>query len=116
MTKKKIKDLVLASYKNDSLDAEKVDSIADNLPKYDLKRYIRYLKIEENKRSIIVTLPFTQGERKILGELFPNRTIIYKKDPFLMAGVKIIDNDTLYEFDLKDTLDNIVSHIKQSYD
>lgn len=116
MSNKKIKTLIESSYKNNELDLEKVSKIADYLTKQDLKHYIRELKNEEYKRRLIITLPFTQGEGKLFEKLFPNRTIIYKKDPSLMVGVKILDNDILYEFNLKNTFSNIISYIEQNYD
>ncbi len=116
MNKKKIKILVSQSYKNNTIDKSSVNRIAALLSRSDLKQYLRQLKSYESKKNIIITLPFLGSDKKTFEKLFPNKMIVYKKDPSLMVGIKIIDNDTVYEFDLKNTLDNIISHIKQNYD
>lgn len=112
---KKIKALVSISYKKDSLDKDMVNVIAKHLTKRDVKRYIRELKNVENGKNVVMFLPVLDNTKSIFGKLFPKKTIIYKKDPSLLLGSRIIDNDILYEFDLKDTLDNMISYI-QSYD
>lgn len=116
MNKKKINQLILISYKNDNLDQEKVNKIATLLSKPDLKKYINGLKLHEKKKSLIVSTPINNQELKKFQKLFPNKKIIFKKDPSLMLGVTIVDNDMVYEFALKNCLDKIISYIEQNYD
>lgn len=118
MNIRKIKDLVLASYTKSVLDEKKVNAIVNMLNRPDLKQYINELKSYESKKNITIAAPFIQNEenKKLYEELFPNKKIIYKQDSSLIAGVKITNNDIIYEFNLKNTFDNIISYIKQSYD
>ncbi len=116
MDKKKIDKLVLWSYKNDFLDQKKVNRIATLLCKSDLKKYINGLKLTEKKRNLIVSCPTTNQDPQNFEKLFPNKKIILKKDPSLMLGMEIVDNDIVYEFTLKNSLDKILSYIEQSYD
>lgn len=116
MNIKKIQTLAAKSYKNDILDANKAYSIANFLTRAELKQYITVLKKYENKKNVIVTTPFKTSNREVFQKLFPNKKIFYKIDPSLMLGVKIIYNDNVYEFNLKNMLDDIIFYITKTYD
>lgn len=116
MNKKIIDKLVLGSYSNNFLDQEKVNKIAAFISKSDLKKYINRLKLMEKKKDIIVSAPLNNQDLKKFEKLFPNKKIIFKKDPTLVLGVRIVDNDIVYEFTLKNSLDKIISYIEQNYD
>ena len=117
MDKKKIQTYVLKSYTKDRLNQNRVKVIAGSLKRSELKIYIQELKNAESKRNVIVILPLKSGVKTQLFErLFPNKKIVYQIDPTLIAGVKIIDNDRVFEFDLKDRFQNILANIKESYD
>lgn len=116
MTKKIIDKLVADSYKKSALDQKKVNKIATLLSKSDLKRYINGLKLAEKKKSLIISSPMNNQDLKKFEKLFPNKRIIFKKDPTLMLGMEITDNDIVYEFTLKNSLDKIISYIQENYD
>ncbi|MDP2638208.1 MAG: hypothetical protein Q8P26_04065 [Candidatus Levybacteria bacterium] len=116
MSKKKIEKLVLASYRNDLLDQNKVNKITNLLSKSDLKKYINQIKLTEKKKILTVSAPIDYQNIGKFRELFPHKKIIFKKDPSLMLGVQITDNDMVYDFTLKNSLDRIINHIEQNYD
>lgn len=116
MNKKKIDKLALSSYTNNLLDKSRVNRIAALISKSDLKKYINGLKLIEKKKTLIISVPFIDQDVTQFKKLFPNKKIILKKDPSLMLGIKIADNDVVYEFTLKNYLDKIVSYIEQNYD
>ncbi len=116
MNKKKIDKLVLISYKNNFLDQKKVKKISGLINKSDLKKYINGLRVMEKKRSLVVSSPFDIPDSDRFQKLFPNKKIVFKKDSKLMLGIEIVDNDTVYEFTLKNSFDKIISHIEQNYD
>ena len=116
MNKKKIDKLVSVSYKNHYLDQKKVNKIASFISKSDLKKYINGLKLVEKKGSLIVSSPIGSQDFKKFDRLFPNKKIVFKKDTSLMLGMKLIDNDIVYEFTLKNSLDKIQDYIEQNYD
>jgi hypothetical protein len=116
MNSNKIARLVKASYVNNKLDEKIVNKIASLISRSDLKKYIDGLKLSEKKKTLIVSSSSDNQDVKKLKELFPHKKIIIKKDPSLMLGIRIVDNDIAYEFTLKNTLDKIVEHIEQSYD
>lgn len=116
MNSKKIDKLVLASYSDSLLNRKKVFKITTLLSKSDLKKYINGLKLTEKKKSLIISSPMNNQDLNKFEKLFPNKRIIFKKDPTLILGMEIVDNDIVYEFTLKNSLDKIVSYIEQNYD
>ena len=108
--------LIEASYKNNYLDQKIVNKIVSLISKQDLKKYIGGLKLVEKKKSLIISSPIDNQDLKKFEKLFPHKKIILKKDPSLMLGVSVVDNDTVYEFTLKNSLDKIMSYIEQNYD
>jgi hypothetical protein len=112
MTKKEIKKLVLASYTKDKLDGKKVNKIVKFFTKSDLKKYIKYLKLNEKSKNIIVEVSNLSEKNKILKEvkmMYPNKNISIKENKNIIAGIKIINNDIIYEANLKNNLENLVA-------
>lgn len=116
MNKKKITQLALASYKGKNLDEEKVNTISSFLSRRDLKKYINALINLDNNKKLIVSSPTENFDAKSFEKLFPNKRVVFKKDPSLLLGVQIIDNDIEYEFSLKNSLNKIISYIEKNYD
>lgn len=116
MNSKKIDKLIVASYKDNYLDQKKVNKIVGLISKSDLKKYINGLKLIEKKKSLIISSPINNQDLKKFEKLFPHKKIIFKKDSSLMLGVRVVDNDLIYEFTLKNSLDKILSYIEQNYD
>ncbi len=112
---KQIKKLVIASYTKNYLDEKKVAKIATYLSKSKLREYIKALRAFERQNTVVVTL--TDANEKTVVEdfskLFKDKKIVIKEDKSLIAGVKIEDFDDVYEFNLKEKINNIVSFINQ---
>ena len=110
-----IKKLVIASYTQNKLDEKKVGKIARLLNKSELREYIKAIKAFEKKNTVIVTL--SDGKNKELAKdftsLFKDKKIVIREDKSLLAGVKIEDFDDVYEFNLKNKIDNIVNFISE---
>lgn len=116
MNSRKINKLVAASYVNNCLNQKTVNEISVLLSKSDLKKYITSLKIENMKKTLIISAPINNLDLTKFKKLFPNKIIFLKNDPSLMLGVKVVDNDIIYEFTLRNTLDKIISYMEQNYD
>ena len=116
MNKKSIDKLILRSYKNNYLNEKTVKKIASLLSKQDLKKYINGLKLEEMKKTVIISSPNDISDRKKFEKLFPDKKIVFNKDTALMLGIRIVDNDIVHEFTLKNSLDKILNHVEQNYD
>lgn len=116
MDSKKINYLVSQSYKEDSLDVNKVNAIAALINRSSLKKYLSALKRKEKTNSVVIVSPFDNGEKEVFKKTFPNKKIVCRTDPSLITGVKIIDNDIVYELNLKNTLNSMIDHIQETYD
>lgn len=108
-----IKKLANASYVREELNEEKVLKIAKLLNKGQLREYIKALKLIEKKNTVKVTISskpdiFLQNSLK---EIFKSKKIKMTQDDNLIAGIKIEDFDNVYEFNLSNTLKNIVNYI-----
>lgn len=117
MPKKLINRLVSLSYKKNIVDAKNVDRIVKFLSIKDLKHYIEALKKQEKKLAVFIDVPMNGLVfKKEFSRIFPNKKITWKIVPSLMLGTRIIENDMLFEMNLKNTLDKIKSSIEQNYD
>ncbi|MBI2430732.1 MAG: F0F1 ATP synthase subunit delta [Candidatus Levybacteria bacterium] len=118
MSHKLIKELVLASYTNGNLDPEKVEKIVRLLNRALLKQYIKALKNRELETIVCVESPYELDKRykKNLEDMFPKKKIAYNLDPTLISGLRITQNDLIYELSLKITLDQILKKIRENYD
>src|SRR5258706_4585561 len=110
MTKKVINQLVLASYTHEQLDSKKVARAAALLSRKDLKVYIRGLKLKEKANTISLVLPDVNLYNKsLLGDSKKNIQIL--EDKSLLLGVKVIDNDTVYDMSLKNNIERFIQSL-----
>lgn len=121
MTKKQIKKLASFSFIRNNLDSEKVNNIARFLKRSDLREYLRALKSIESRRKVVVLIPnLSQLKKsnlqKTFGKIFPGKKILYEEDLSLIAGVRVINNDQVFEFSLKNTLENLDTFLENQYD
>ena len=114
MLKKQIKKLAEASYTKGQLDSKKVKRVSNLLSRQDLKEYIKILKELENGKQVTVFVPRLYKNREIekqLLDVFPGKRILFREDPSLIAGLRVEDNDLIYELSLENTLENLKLHI-----
>lgn len=118
MNKHILKQLISESYTGEELDPTKVIKIADVLTRSELKDYIRGLKDFESKTSVTLTVPEGMEDLELepYKEVFPDKKLFVEKDPNLILGVKITDDDNVYEFNLRNTLEKMVEYIEKKYD
>jgi len=120
MTKKQIDQLVFQSYTRDDLDLKKIQRYIVGLSRRDIKRFIRAVRNFEKKQSVEVIMPsenYRQSvNEKVIKALFSKRNIRYAIDPTIIAGARIINDDIVYDFNLKNTLEAILENIEKQYD
>jgi hypothetical protein len=110
-----LKKLALASYTKEKLDIRKVNRLISFLKKTDLRRYIKYLKLIEKSKNITVVLPSkidikTENSFK---KVYKDKNVNFVYDPSLILGLKILDNDFVYEYNLKDTIGQLSNFITE---
>lgn len=118
VNKRLMKQLVIASYTDGVLDQDNVTKIASLLKSGELKIYLKALKYAEKKSTVMVETPFptdTESKKAIQG-VFKDKRIMYNVDPSLLLGMKIVDNDDVYDLSLKNKLERIESFLEEQYD
>lgn len=120
MLKKQIEKLVLLSYTGNNLDNKKVEKLISSISRRDLKMYIGALKNWERKQGIEILIP-DEGYKKnlrlnMIKKIFPKKEIRYSVDSSLITGIRVVSQDLVYDFNLKNTLEDIVEHIRKQYD
>ena len=118
MNSRQIRALVAASYTNEKLDSKKVERIAKLLHSTDLKAYIRGVKLEEKKHKVYIALPtksIYNKKRKDLEKVYKGKEIIFEEDPSLLLGIRILDNDMLYEVSLSDRIKQLTDEAEENY-
>jgi len=120
MTKKDIKKLAEWSYTKENLDQKKARKITKLLGKSDLKLYIKALKNIESKKVVRIVVPDKKmidiNMLKQFQTAFPKKRIEIEEDSGLILGIKIVDNDLIYQLNLKNTLDNLSQYLVEQYD
>jgi F0F1-type ATP synthase delta subunit len=114
MTKKLVKQLVEASYINNALHKQTVEKIASYLSRRELKEYIRALRATERTRNVYVSTATQLAQHEAaLQAMFPGKKITFTTDSDLLAGIRVVYNDTVYEMSLKQTLKQLEEHINE---
>lgn len=113
MNKKQIQKLASESYKNNSLDEKTVLKISSMLRRKELKGYIQILKNKEKEKTVeiyLTKLP-SQKLKDVFLQVYQNKKIVYKIDKSLIGGVKIIENDMIYNLNIENILNQMVLNI-----
>lgn len=111
-----IKKLAKASYTKGALDNKKVLVIANNLSKKELREYIKALRLVEDKKRVTITVSDKKMATQMIGKvknMFKGKNIEVKEDKSLIAGARILDFDTIYEYDLKSRIEDIASSLSR---
>lgn len=110
----KIKKLAKASYTKGSLDSKKVVEITNNLSKRELHEFIKALKLIEDKNTVTITVSDKRMSNKMIDKVknrFKGKRVEVKEDKSLIAGARILDFDTIYEYDLKSRIEDIANSL-----
>jgi F0F1-type ATP synthase delta subunit len=114
MNIKQIKRLAVLSYTKNQLDIKTVNKIINQLDRKGLKTYIKAVKNIEKAKTVIIFTPSNNNKQNIenlVNKIFPDKKVLIKQDESLIAGVKVINNDDVYDFNLRNTLENLVQYI-----
>lgn len=117
MERKVLLELVQRSYTKGELDEDTVKRIAALLPRKTLKAYIKALKFFEKKRTVTIAVSSTSVlDEKELMHYFPNKKVEMILDPSLLAGLHIEQDDIVYDYNLKQRLEQAVQETVENYD
>lgn len=114
MKKQIIKKMANYSYINGRLDSKKINRITKLLKKSELKAYVKFLKVIELKKTVNVFVSDISEKNAVLQyvkKAFPNKIINITEDKSLIGGIKIVDYDMEYEYNLKNTLNSLIDFV-----
>lgn len=119
MTKKEIEILAQESYTGNALDEGTVIKFASYMDRKHLKTFIRELKKIEKNTNVVIALPnqtsYTSAKENFKHS-FKGKHLILQEDTSLLAGVRIVNNDMVYEQSLKHSLDEMIQTIENRYE
>lgn len=116
MSIKRIKNLAKASFIKNKLDEKKTLKIGKLLKRGDLKKYINEVKRIDKQNTVNVyfsNLSDYKIFKKRIEKMFETKEIKLIEDKSLIAGIKVEDNDDIYEYNLKTNIGNIVNYISE---
>lgn len=115
MHKKNLQRLVQVSFNQNTLDQKKVERIAQFLTRKEIKKYIRALKKHIQESTVTVTLAESPSKliEKQIQSIFLNKKIVFKKDPTLLLGARIVDNDMIFDMTLKNNLEELIKYVSE---
>lgn len=115
MTRKEIKLIALKSFVKNNLDPKKVKLFSSKMTRKQLRDYIKYLKFYDARSKITVVVPdldkIKKTDLKVFTKFYSEKKVIFKEDPSLLLGVRIINNDLVYDLNLKDSFEDIIQNI-----
>lgn len=120
MSRKSIKKLAQESFTHGELDENKVGLISPKLKRRDLKIYIRFIKEFEKQHTVYVFIPANALDTSketlmILKKYFDGEKIIISVDEQLLTGIRVINNDNVFELSLNKTFDDIATFVENQY-
>jgi hypothetical protein len=115
MNKQILAQLIEQCLTNKKLDNKKVEKIAQQLTRTQLKAYIDGLKRFVSKNTVVVESAgkLSAATREEFVKLFKDKDVVFRHNPELIVGTRIIDNDIIYELNLKDTLQHMKQYVTQ---
>lgn len=116
MDQKTLTKLALSSYTNDAIDEKKVLRVAIQLDRKDLKKYIRAIKAIERKKNLFIQVPDKNKYKKLVEDIFSGKRLIIDEDPNLLMGIRITDDDMVYDMSLENRINAIIDKLEESYD
>jgi len=121
MNNKKIELIVKRSFIRDNLNEVFVKRVSRKLKRSELKEYLKQIKTTLNKKIVKVYIPDAQEFNSpalynTFRKIYPMKKIMIEIDPKLMLGIRIENEDNVYELSLQNTFDDLLDFVKERYD
>jgi len=118
MTNKLLRQLVQISYKGHELDPVKVENIVHLLSRKELKQYIAALKAREKELTVEIALPDMSHKTeyaRMFQNIFPDKKIRMIEDNDLLLGVRVTNNDLVYDMSFADAMQQVQGYIEKNF-
>lgn len=116
MDKKQIAKLAEISYINNVLDGETVQKIVARLNNKESREYLKALKRRRKKIEVYIdyALELTEENKKKFKDIFPDKKVIFRNNPGLIMGIRITEDDKVYNFNISNELSQIKEFLDKS--
>lgn len=114
INKQKIKKLALIAAENSKVPKDIEKFVLTKMSKQELKDFLRFLRIELDKRRVYVmsSEKLLPDNITIIKRLFGDKEIIETIDKSVGAGLKIRNNDLVIDFTFKNFINDTIEKIK----
>lgn len=116
MDKKQIAKLAEISYIDNKLNADRVEKIISHLDKGELREYLKALRKQEQKLVVYIdyALELSEDNKKKFENLYPDKIVIFRNNPDLVMGIRITEDDMVYNFNMDNALGQIREYLDKS--
>ncbi len=116
MNKSDIKKIANLSISNGVLNRNVTSYVLKNLGRQELILYLRFIKriISENSVRVQSQETLTPIMKSLIEQKFKNKDIYYEVDENVGEGIKVIENDTVFDFTLNGYMDTALNNLKSN--
>ncbi len=116
MNKKKIKQLADISFVNKKLNTDTVEKITEKLNSKEFREYIKALKRVLAKTNVYIesASELDAKDKKSFEELYKNKTLVFRINPELIMGIRIIEDDMVYNLNIENSIIQIKDYLDKS--
>lgn len=99
---------------NNSISQKNVKAILSKLSAKDLRTLFRELKKESLKNTVTITASekMSQEIKKDISRMFQNKTMLFKEDKTIGAGIRIKTYDMIYDLSLSGKIKRIAENLE----
>lgn len=116
MKKREIKELAKLLVANDKIAPKTAEYILNNLSKKDLKDLLFSLRVEGQKRRVVIKTSeeIDDSTKMQLEERFDGKDIVWEEDENLGGGIIIEDADDTMDFSMRSLIKKTVDELKSN--
>lgn len=115
MRKTEIKLLAFKSFTRGKIDSKKVKLFSAKMKRKELRDYIRFLKLIDTRTKVLVEVAdlnkLDKSYLRKIEKLYPGKQIEISQNPDLILGLRITNDDLIYDYNLKNNMENIIEQI-----
>jgi F0F1-type ATP synthase delta subunit len=117
MSTERLKKLAEISLKESTIPEDIKQFILTKLNKNDLKFFLGHFKNALRRKRVYVTSPniLSKDQQLNLMKMYPQKDIIFSTDENIGAGIKIQDNDTIYDMTFRKYLTDLIGGLSKDF-
>lgn len=116
MNSKKITQLADISFENNKLNTNIVEKITKKLNSKEFREYIKALKRVLAKTNVYIesASELDTKDKKSFEEIYKNKSLVFRTNPELIMGIRIIEDDMVYNLNIENSIIQIKDYLDKS--